>query len=191
MFSPGGTVDKIFTGGAGKNGATIAVSPRGPTPQLSSLLHALYSSCPQEAGSSSGSQSMHGCPVNWMLFAQCTRSSPLKNSHFGLTATKSWRRIKTEENAKVVAAAYWFGDWGTYVNAAITIKQQGRFKQKILGEHPFWKGGGLVWIWTGWSSIFSKHPFRKEAVILLSFSSNHPGGKKLVRQGIESIPSPK
>jgi len=30
MFSPGGTVDKIFTGGAGKNGATIAVSfPRG------------------------------------------------------------------------------------------------------------------------------------------------------------------
>jgi hypothetical protein len=26
MFSPGGTVDKIFTGGAGKNGATIAVS---------------------------------------------------------------------------------------------------------------------------------------------------------------------
>ena len=45
---------------------------------------------------------------------------------------------------------------------------------------------------TGCSSIFPRHPLRQVAVILFysSFYSNHPGGKQLVSQGIESIPSP-
>ena len=42
------------------------------------------------------------------------------------------RRIKTEEKAKVVAAV-----WGTYLNATLTIYQQGCFEE-LIREHPFW-----------------------------------------------------
>ena len=63
-------------------------------------------------------------------------------------------------------------------------------------NNSFWENihfGRLVvgMVWIRWSSIFRKHPFRKLPLFYSSFSSNHPGGKKLMRQGIESIPFPK
>ena len=48
------------------------------------------------------------------------------------------RRINTEGIEKVVAAA-----WGTYLNAALTICQQGWFEEKFLTEHPFPEGEGV------------------------------------------------
>ena len=55
---------------------------------------------------------------------------------------KERRRIITEGKAKVVAA----GLWDEIECCIITIQQPGRFEEKLLGEHPFWKGedGGLV-----------------------------------------------
>ena len=41
----------------------------------------------------------------------------------------------TEEKAMVVAAV-----WGTHLNAAIAVQQQGWFEEKFLEEHPFWEG---------------------------------------------------
>ena len=64
--------------------------------------------------------------------------------------------------------------WGTYLNAAQTIKEQG-----LLQENPFWKGGGLVWSEPFDHPFFIKHPFchasGMHSVIYSSFSSNHPG----------------
>ena len=64
--------------------------------------------------------------------------------------------------------------WGTYLNAAQTIKEQG-----LLQENPFWKVGGLVWSEPFDHPFFIKHPFchasGMHSVIYSSFSSNHPG----------------
>ena len=64
--------------------------------------------------------------------------------------------------------------WGTYLNAAQTIKEHG-----LLQENPFWKGGGLVWSEPFDHPFFIKHPFchasGMHSVIYSSFSSNHPG----------------
>ena len=45
-----------------------------------------------------------------------------------------------EEKATVVTTV-----WGTQLNSAVAILQQGRFEKKLWGEHPFWEGGGLGW----------------------------------------------
>ena len=77
------------------------------------------------------------------------------------TAPYSRRRIKTEIKAKVVIVI-----WGRYLN--------------VLG---WWFG----MVCTGWSSTFSKHPFRQVAFILFILLFKFILVK--VRQGIESIPS--
>ena len=51
------------------------------------------------------------------------------------------RRINTEEKEKVVAAS-----WGTYLNAALTIKQQGWFEENFWEKNSFWEDAkGKVW----------------------------------------------
>ena len=98
------------------------------------------------------------------------------------------RRINTEEKEKVVAAS-----WGTYLNAALIIKQQGWFEENFwekihFGRMPREKFG-VMWISyllkasISPHSCYSIHPF--------ILSSNHPGEKLLVWQRIESILSPK
>ena len=106
---------------------------------------------------------LNGCRRSVILFKIMGYLSVLYSNHR--------RRIKTEEKAKVVAVFL-----VTNLNAALTIQQQGRFEQKILEEHPFCQGDGLVWC------ELDEQPFRQLAVILFFFF-NHPGAKQLVRQG--------
>ena len=78
--------------------------------------------------------------------------------------------------------------WGTYLNAALNILQQGWFEQKFLGEHPFcyrcWYGVNQMMI------HFSKHPFRQVAIILfiLFFKPSWWNIASAARNWIDSFP---
>ena len=85
-----------------------------------------------------------------------------------MSAYKPWlhrRRTNTEGKVKVVTVGwgtYSTVHWVQYLNAPLT--QQGWFEEKLKKKH-FRRVG--VWCdGIGWSSIFSKHPFRQAAVML-------------------------
>ena len=72
-----------------------------------------------------------------------------------------WSRIKTEKKAKVVAVG-----WGMYLIAALLAARM--TWTKVLGEHPFWWGGDLVWCEP------DGHPFVKASIPPSSRYSTHP-----------------
>ena len=95
------------------------------------------------------------------------------------------RRINTEEKAKVVVAA-----WGTQLNAALTIQQQGWFEEFVWGEHSFCRV--VVW-WNVNRMIihfFQSIQSAMRPLFYWCFSSIPLGVKLHVWQGIETIPSP-
>ena len=53
-----------------------------------------------------------------------------------------------------------------WLGGALTIYQQGWFEQNLSVEHQFYVGWWFSVVWTRWSSVFPKHPFRQIAVIL-------------------------
>ena len=104
-----------------------------------------------------------------------------------LSSSHRRRRIYTEEQAKVVPA-----DWGTYLNARqYSLLAKRLIWRNVFGRTSLWEGGGLVWC------ELEDHPFfrcihsAKCSFFYSSISSNHPGAKSVVRQGIEAIHPPK
>ena len=96
------------------------------------------------------------------------------------------RRINTEEKAKVVVAA-----WGTHLNAALTIQQQGWFEEFVWGEHSFCRV--VVW-WNVNRMIihfFQSIQSAMRPLFYWCFSSIPLGVKLHVWQGIETIPPPR
>ena len=82
-----------------------------------------------------------------------------------------------ERKPKVVAAG-----WGTYLNAALAIKRQGRFEERFLQEHLVWEVGGLVWCEPAdHPSFFQSIHSAKKSFFYSSYFSNHHGAKWLMR----------
>ena len=63
-------------------------------------------------------------------------------------------------------------------------------KKSFRKNPPFWEGGGLVWCEPDDHPFFWSIHSTKRPTFYLSFSSNYPGAKSVVRHGIEWIPSP-
>ena len=99
--------------------------------------------------------------------------------------------METEAKEKVVASV-----WGSefiQVIAAMAILPQSIWKNRMNSSFSF---KSMIW-WKGWSVLGlyeEKDELHKDDMkkrMNLSYSSNWPGAKYLVRQGIEYILSPK
>ena len=77
-----------------------------------------------------------------------------------------------------------------WLGGALTIYQQGWFEQNLSVEHQFYVGWWFSVVWTRWSSVFPKHPFRQIAVILfiLFFKSSWWKRAGAARNWINSVP---
>ena len=93
------------------------------------------------------------------------------------------RRIKNKDRREGKCSRWWLGDvleWCTNNLAARMIKTN------IFGRTSIMVGWWFGMVWTGWSFIFPKHPFRQLAVILFILYLKSSWWKKVVWQGIES-----
>ena len=89
-------------------------------------------------------------------------------SFYSLLAPKQARQVKIVCLSLLFGGTYRYCSWMLYCTIHLAARMIWR---KVLEEHQFWEGGGLVW--TRWSSIFLKHPFCQASVlqIILFFKS--------------------